>query len=418
MDALVRYRPDAPMRYAVPYGSASIRWFRLRMCVPEVEMPVYADPWSSPERAELRSLVAGFTKREIVPYLSDWERDGLVPRELHRKAGALGLLGVGFPESVGGGGDAIGSFIVSEEVILNGGSIGVCAALFTLGIAIPHIVESGNLDLIERYAIPTISGELIGALGITEPGMGSDVASLRTRAMLEGEEYVVNGAKMFITSGIRADYVTTAVRTGEGGHRGISLLVIPKDAEGFVVGAPLEKMGWLCSDTAELFFDDVKVPGSNIVGEVNTGFYQIMRHFQRERLAMAVQAVASAQRCVDLSRDWLLARTSFGELLATKQVLRHRLADMATEAEVARTYVRHVALRWLSGEDVNMEIAMAKNVAVKACDHVVDQAVQIHGGLGYMRATEVERHYRDARIMGIGGGTSEIMNEIIAKRIL
>jgi acyl-CoA dehydrogenase len=368
----------------------------------------------------LRETVRRFTEREIVPHLADWERAGEVPRSLHKAAGELGLLGAAFPEAVGGGGGTmLDSAAISEEIILSGGSSGLIAALFTHGIALPHILAAGDPDQIERYVKPTIKGELIGSLGVTEPDGGSDVAGLRTTARLDGDHYVVNGAKTFITSGARADFVTTAVRTGGPGYGGVSLLVVDTASPGFSVTRRLEKMGWHCSDTAELSYVDVLVPRRNLVGEEGTGFRQIMRHFATERISMAMQACAIAQRCLDLTIEWCRHRITFGEPLASRQVVRHRLADLARMTTVARTYAWSLAERLVQNETITpVEVAMAKNTAVQACDAAVDAAVQLHGGTGYLRESEVERHYRDARIMGIGGGATEIMNEIIAKGLL
>jgi acyl-CoA dehydrogenase len=369
---------------------------------------------------EVRELARTFAQKEIVPHLSDWERAGAVPRDLHRAAAALGLLGIGFPEAAGGsGGDLRDSLARTEEIILAGGSSGLIAALFTHGIALPHIVASGQDHLIDAYARPTLAGAKIGSLGITEADGGSDVAALRTTANRDGDNSVVIGAKAFITSGCRADFVTTAVRTGGPGYQGVSLLVVDTTVPGFTVTRGLEKMGWHCSDTAELSFVDVVVPAANLVGAEGTGFLQIMQHFATERLSMAAQACAMARRCLDLTIDWCQMRNTFGKPLAHRQVVRHKLAEMARLTTVARSYVWSLAERVAAGEWVDFtEIAMAKNTAVAACDHVVDAAVQLHGGAGYLRDSEVERHYRDARIMGIGGGTTEIMNEIIAKGLL
>ena len=374
------------------------------------------DPWRTDERRDLRALVADFTEREIVPHLAGWEEAGEVPRELHATAAAVGLLGAGFPEAVGGsGGDTIDALIVAEQLILSGGSGGLVAALMTHGIALPHMVATGDEHLIETFVRPTLAGELIGALGITEPGGGSDVAGLRTRAVRDGDFWVVDGAKLYITSGVRADFVTTAVRTGGEGHGGVSLLVVERDRPGFTVSRKLDKMGWRCSDTAELSYTGVWVPAANLVGAEGSGFLQIAQQFQGERLSLAVQAYATAQRCFELTMAWIRERETFGRPLSSRQVVRHKMAEMAREIDVARTYTRAVATRWLSGESMLMETAMAKNTAVKACDAVVHECVQLLGGMGYMREHEVERHYRDARILGIGGGTTEIMNEIVAK---
>ncbi|WP_422737310.1 acyl-CoA dehydrogenase family protein [Micromonospora sp. WMMD729] len=389
----------------------------------------------TPERRQLRELTRAFVTREVLPHLDDWERAGEVPRALHATAAKLGLLGIGFPESVGGsGGDLLDSIIVTEELIRAGGSSGLVAALFTHGIALPHMVAAagartggslggrltgvpspGDDGLIERYVRPTLAGTMIGALAITEPDGGSDVAGIRTTAVRDGDHYVVNGSKTYITSGHRADFVTTAVCTDFPGSGALTLLVIDKDSPGFTVGRRLEKLGWHCSDTAELSFLDVRVPVTNRIGAENTGFLAIMQHFAAERLSLATQAYATAQRCVELAMRWCRDRETFGRPLVGRQVVRHRLAEMHTRAEAARSYVHEVAARVAAGEPVVTEVAMAKNVAVAACDHVVDQALQLHGGFGYLRDAEVERHYRDARILGIGGGTTEIMNEIIAK---
>jgi acyl-CoA dehydrogenase len=385
-------------------------------------MSAVNDPGPTQQRRELRELVRRFTEREIVPHLADWERAGEVPRSLHAAAAKLGLLGAGYPESAGGGGgDLLDSLTVTEEIIRAGGSSGLVAALFTHGIALPHIIASGNPTLIDRYVRPTLAGEMIGSLAVTEPDGGSDVASLRTTAHRDGDHFVVKGGKTFITSGVRAEFVTTAVRTGPpgSGYDGISLLVIDKGTPGFTVTRALEKLGWHCSDTAELSFVDVRVPVDNLIGGEGTGFAQIMRHFASERISMAAQACATAQRCLDLTIDWCRTRQTFGAPLAQRQIVRHRLADMARVTAVARIFVWHLAARVATGEQVSMaEVAMAKNTAAEACDFVVDAAVQLHGGTGYLRESEVERHYRDARIMRIGGGTTEIMNEIIAKVML
>lgn len=374
--------------------------------------------WETPERLALRDLAAKVVADHVAPHMAEWERDGRLPRELHRTFADAGLLGIGFDEAVGGqGGDSIDAAIVAEQVVVGGGSTGVLASLFTHGIAVPHMAKSGNADLIERYVRPTLRGELIGALGVTEPDGGSDVAGIRTRAVRDGDSYVVNGSKTYITSGVRADFVTTAVRTGGDGHSGISLLVIDKGTPGFTVSAPLDKMGWRCSDTAELSFSDCRVPASNLVGAEGSGFLQIMMQFQTERLALATQAVATAQRCLDLTLAWVKDRHTFGKPLAARQVVRHKVAEMARQTWAARVATRAAYDAWITTGDAVTEVSMAKNTACAACDHVVDEAVQLFGGLGYMRESEVERHYRDARILRIGGGTDEIMNEVISKRI-
>jgi acyl-CoA dehydrogenase len=374
--------------------------------------------WDTPERRALAATVAAFTEREVVPHLAGWEDAGEVPRGLHERAAAIGLLELGFPPEAGGAGDFVDFMVANEQLILSGGSTGVASALFTHSIGVPHIAAAGDPWQLDEFVRPVLAGRKIAALGVTEPGTGSDVGAITTRAVRDGEDYLVTGAKTFITSGTRADFVTTAVRTGGPGHRGVSLLVVEADRPGFAVSARLRKMGWLCSDTAELAFDGVRVPARNLVGAEGTGFAQIMRRFESERLTMAVQAVATAERCATLARAWARDRHTFGAPLDSRQVVRHKLAEMFRRVAVAKTFVRDVTARWSAGADVTEEVAMAKNTAVYACDVVVNEAVQLHGGMGYMRESEVERHYRDARILGIGGGTNEIMNEIVAKRLL
>lgn len=378
------------------------------------------DVWDTPERQALRASVTRFTEREIVPHLARWEDDGQLPRSLSRDAAKAGILGVGFPEEVGGqGGDAIDTAIVTEAIIQAGGSSGLVAALLTHGIAVPHILHAGNADLIDRFVRPTLAGELIGSLAVTEPDGGSDVAGITTRAVREGDHYVVDGAKTFITSGVRGDFVTTAVRTGGPGFGGISLLVIERGTPGFVVSGPLRKLGWHCSDTAELAFTDVRVPVANLVGEENGGFALLMQHFVDERLGLAIQGYATAQRALDLAVRYARDRRTFGKPLASRQVIRHRLVEMHRRTAAARTVTRAALERSLqrpaTDPELILDAVMAKGTAVEAVEWVVSQAVQIHGGAGYLRESEVERHYRDARILGIGGGATEVLTDLAAR---
>lgn len=376
------------------------------------------DAFRTEERVALRGTVRRFVANDISPYLEQWEQDGELPRELHVKAGALGLLGVGFPEAVGGeGGSFLDAVVVTEEMLSAGVSGGLIASLFTCGIAVPHIATAGDSEQVEKWVRPTLRGEKIGALAVTEPDGGSDVAGVRTTAKRDGDDFVVNGAKTFITSGCRADFVTTVVRTGGEGAHGISLLVVEAGTPGFAVSRKLAKMGWLCSDTAELSFVDCRVPARNLVGAENSGFVQVAQNFVAERLSLAVQAYAAAQRALDLTVEWCRARRTFERPLISRQLVQHTLTDMARKIDVARTYTRHVAERFVDGDEVIAEACFAKNSAVEAGEWVVDKAVQLHGGLGYMRESEVERQYRDMRILGIGGGTSEILTGLAAKRL-
>jgi acyl-CoA dehydrogenase len=371
----------------------------------------------APERAALRDTVRRFVAREVLPYQDEWERTGLLPRELHKSAAYAGLLGVSYPESAGGGGgDALDALVVTEEFHYAGGAAGVFASLFTSGISLPHIVAAGDVDQIARWVQPTLAGEKIGSLAVTEPDGGSDVAGIRTTAERDGDHFVVNGAKTYITSGVRADFVVTAVRTGDAGAHGISLLVVEKGTPGFTVSRKLDKMGWLSSDTAELSYVDVRVPAANLVGGENTGFVQIAQNFVSERVGLAVQAYSAAQRCLDVTVEWCRMRETFGRPLISRQTVQHTLAEMARKVEIARTYTRDVARRAADGEqNLVLEACFAKNSAVEAGMWVADRAVQLHGGMGYMRESEVERQYRDMRILGIGGGTDEILAGLAAK---
>lgn len=379
--------------------------------------------WDTPERDQLRKTVRAFAEREVLPHVDEWERAGELPRELHLKAGAAGLLGAGMPESVGGGGgDGADAVIICEEMHYAGAPGGVFASLFTSGIATPHMTASGDERLIDTYVRPTLRGELIGSLAITEPGGGSDVGHLTTRAERDGDSYVVNGAKTYITSGVRADYVVTAVRTGGPGAGGVSLLVVDKDgpgcSPGLQVTRKLDKMGWRSSDTAELSYTDVRVPAANLIGAENTGFLQIAGAFVSERVGLAAQAYSSAQRCLDLTVQWCRGRETFGRPLISRQSVQNTLAEMARRVDVARVYTRHVVERQLTGEqNLIAEVCFAKNTAVEAGEWVANQAVQLFGGMGYMAESEVERQYRDMRILGIGGGTTEILTALAAKTL-
>lgn len=380
--------------------------------------------WSSEQLRALRATTTTFVEREVLPHQAAWEEDGELPRELHRTAGRLGLIGVSFPEKAGGGGGGQREAVTVAEALHEAGAAGgVYASLFTAGIACPHIVTAGDQLQIDRWVAPTLAGEMIGALGITEPGGGSDVGALRTTARRDGDHYVVGGSKTFITSGVRADFVTTAVRTGGAelrGARGLSLLVIERGTPGFEVSRRLTKMGWRCSDTAELSFTDVRVPVENLVGPENAGFLLIGSAFLSERIALAVQAYSQAQRCLDLATAWCRERTTFGAPLISRQGVQTTLVEMARRIDVARTYARAVVDRYEDGEDlVDLipQVCFAKNTATETGEWVAHQAVQLFGGMGYMAESEVERQYRDVRILGIGGGTVEILNDMAARRL-
>ena len=368
------------------------------------------------EHAQLRANVRRFAEKHIAPHAHAWDEAEEFPRELYKTAAAAELLGISYPADVGGGGGDVGHAIVaSEEMVLYGHSVGACVGLGTHGIALPPIIRIGTPEQKKRFVEPVIRGEKVSALAITEPNGGSDVAAIRTKAVRDGDHYVVNGAKTFITSGCRADIVTTAVRTGGEGHGGISLLVIEKGTPGFSVSKKLKKTGWCASDTAELSFEDCRVPVANLIGEENSGFYAIMVNFANERLFLAGQCVAIAELAYRESVKYARDRRAFGKTIMGHQVIRHKLADMVTRIAAARALVGECVTRVVRGEQVPGLAAMTKNAATDMCAWVADQAVQIHGGNGYMREYLVERLYRDARLYPIGGGTREIMNEIISK---
>jgi len=372
--------------------------------------------FESEDHAALRTQVRRFAAAEIAPHGAEWEEDEEFPAALYQTAADAGILGIGYPEEVGGsGGDLTHMLVAGEELILAGRSVGTAVGLGSHAIALPMVVRFGTDEQKERFVGPALRGEKIAALAITEPGGGSDVAGLRTRAERDGDDYVVTGAKTFITSGTRADIVVAAVRTGGAGHGGVSILAIEKGTPGFEVSKKLKKTGWWASDTAELTFDGCRVPVANRIGPENGAFPMIMSNFVGERLALAGQCVAIAQLAYSEAIAYARDRRAFGKTLTGFQVTRHKLADMVTKIAAARALTGEVAIRGSRGEMVAAQAAMAKNAATDMLTWVADQAVQIFGGYGYMRETLVERLYRDARLYPIGGGTREIMNEIISK---
>lgn len=380
-------------------------------------MPAFQE-YFDPSHQMVRDSVRRFVEREILSDIDAWEEAESFPRELYLKAGAAGILGIGYPEALGGSheGDLFAKIAASEE-LMRCGSGGLVAGLGSLDIGLPPIVKWARPEVRDRVVPQVLSGEKISALAVTEPGGGSDVANLQTRAIRDGDHYRVSGSKTFITSGVRADYYTVAVRTGAPGFGGISLLLIEKGTPGFTVGRQLKKMGWWASDTAELFFDDCRVPVGNLIGAENMGFACIMGNFQSERLALALMANMTAQLALEESLKWAKEREAFGKPIGKFQVIKHRLAEMATALEVSREFTYRQAAKMAAGQSVIKEISMAKNFATDTSDRITTEAVQILGGLGYMRESRVERLYRDNRILSIGGGTREVMNEIISKQM-
>ncbi len=361
----------------------------------------------------VRRSVKDFVDQEILPYIDDWEEAGEFPRELYKKAADVGILGTGYPEAYGGiPGDIFFRIAVTEE-LMRSGSGGLAAGIGSLNIALPPILSMGTEAQKERFITPVLAGEKIAALAVTEPGGGSDVANLQTTAVREGDHYRVNGSKTFITSGYRADQITCAMRTGESGARGISLLVIESDIPGYSVSDKLKKTGWWASDTAQIFFDDCVVPVENLIGAENQGFYGIMENFQGERLALALMANMTSQMAYEACLEYVREREAFNRKLQGFQVVRHKLVDMATGLEASREFTYRIAAKIDAGHNQVKEISMAKNFACEVSDKITYDAVQIFGGYGYMRGYLVERLFRDNRILSIGGGTTEIMKEII-----
>lgn len=386
------------------------------------------DEFTTPERLALAQLTVDFTSNAIVPNLEQWEDDGILPRSLHQDAASIGLLGIGYPEELGGsGGDIVDVTVMTEALVAAGASGGLFASLFSHGIAIPHVIDavkafrhSGRGDdaewLISEFIRPVLEGQRIAALGVTEPDGGSDVAHIRTRAEATADGWQLNGAKTFITSGVRADVVVIAARADGPGAAGVALFAVDTSTPGFTVTRNLSKMGWQCSDTAELSLVDCVVPdGARLTPEPGGGFGSLARHFASERIGLATLAHSTAARSLELTLDWCRNRETFGQPLISRQAVRHQLVDMYRIIEVARQFT-HKCVRELSTDpNILLNAVLAKNTAVDACDRVVAQAVQLHGGVGYMRGTEVERHYRDAKILGIGGGATEVMNDFAAK---
>lgn len=365
----------------------------------------------------VRDNVERFVKKEVRPYINDWEEQGTFPREIYEKAGAAGILGIGHPEVYGGTKVDLFSKIAASEALMRSTSGGFVASLGSLDIGLPPVWKWGNASLKDRIVADVLSGKKISALAITEPSGGSDVANIKTKAVKDGDHYIVNGSKTFITSGTRADYYTVAVRTGGEGYNGISLLLIERDRPGFSRGKALKKTGWWASDTAELFFEDCRVPVENLIGPENSGFIAIMSNFEMERLSLCVMANMTSELALEESLNYVKTRQAFGRPIGKFQVIRHKLADMATQLEASKAFTYRLAAKMEQGQSVLKEIGMAKNFATTVSDKITYDAVQIFGGMGYMRETVVERLARDNRILSIGGGTYEIMNELIAKQM-
>jgi alkylation response protein AidB-like acyl-CoA dehydrogenase len=366
----------------------------------------------------LRAEIRRYVERELAPHADEWEEAEYFPDSVFWEMGRLGYLGLRYPEALGGSGlDYYSAIVLAEEMSrAQNGGIGMAIAVHA-EMATPPILKFGTDEQKRRFLVPAIKGKKIAALAITEPSAGSDVSGIRTRAVQDGNDWVINGSKIYITNGVRADFYLVVTRTSDDQWGGLTLFLVEKETPGFTVGRKLKKLGMHSSDTAELFFENVRVPDANRVGDVGQGFYNIMWELQGERLIGAAGAVAGAERALEMAMKYAGEREAFGRPIGRFQVIRHKLAQMATEIEAARALVYTCAWRWENGEYPVKEISMAKLFASEVACRVADEALQIHGGAGYMLEYPVQRSWRDSRLLRIGAGTDEIMREVIAKQM-
>ncbi len=374
------------------------------------------NPFYTAEHEAWRAVVRRFVENEIEPHAHEWDEAGEFPRELYVKAAAIGLLGLGFPEEYGGTPADQFMKIVTSQELARAGAGGINASLMSHTIGSPPIARAARPEVRARVLPEVLSGKKISALAITEPGGGSDVANLRTKARRDGDHYIVNGEKTFITSGVRADYLTVAVRTGGEGASGVSLLLIEGDTPG-LSRTKLKKMGWWASDTATLHFDDCRVRVTNLIGEEGQGFKQIMCNFNSERMGMAASCTAYARVCVDEAIAYARERKTFGKPIAQHQVIRHKLVDMAQRVAASQAMLEMLAWRLGEGESPVAEICMMKNQATQTMAYCASEAVQIFVGAGLMRGVKVERIYREVKVNAIGGGTEEIMKDLASRQM-
>lgn len=374
------------------------------------------EPYTSQHDA-FRDTVRRFVERQIIPFVNDWDEAGEFPRDLYRQAADVGMFGIGFPEEYGGIADTdiFYAIIVSQE-LARAGCGGVAAGLMSHTIGAPPIAAVGSEELKARVLPEILRGDKISALAITEPSAGSDVAALTTRAERDGQDYLVNGTKTLITSGMRADYFTVAVRTGGPGAGGLSLLLIERDRAGFE-RTELKKMGWWCSDTATLYFDDCRVPATNLIGPEGGGFPAMMMNFNRERIGMAAQAAALARVCLDEAIGYARQRKTFGKRLADHQVIRHKIVEMARKVNATEAFLISTAVQVEDGRHPVAEICQLKVQATMTLEFCAREAMQIFGGAGFVRGHKVERIYREVRVYAIGGGSEEIMRDLAARQM-
>ena len=372
--------------------------------------------YETPEHELLRDQIARFIAKEVEPHAAAWEETGMVPRDVLRRMGQAGLLGLMYEGQYGGGeGDALTNLVFAEALSQSTFAGFIITVLVHTDMASPHLHHAGTPAQKARYLPGVTSGELITAVGISEPGAGSDVAGIRTHARREGDEWVINGTKMFITNGVYANLYFVAAKTGPG-RRDMSIFIVEKGTPGFSVGRALKKTGWLSSDTAELIFDNVRIPAGNLLGEENKGFYSVMQNFQTERIALGAMAVGHCTRALEITLDYVKQRQAFGGTLWDQQTIRQRLSMLDAKTRAARQFMYHCAWSVTQGHDIVQDVSMLKALTGELVNEVVQTCQQFHGGMGFIRETAIERLWRDARVLAIGGGATEVMLEEVAKR--
>jgi acyl-CoA dehydrogenase len=372
--------------------------------------------YETPEHELLRDQIARFIAKEVEPHAAAWEETGMVPRDVLRRMGQAGLLGLMYEAQYGGGeGDALTNLVFAEALSQSTFAGFIITVLVHTDMASPHLHHAGTPAQKARYLPGVTSGELITAVGISEPGAGSDVAGIRTNSRREGDEWVINGTKMFITNGVHANLYFVAAKTGPG-RRDMSIFIVEKGTPGFTVGRALKKTGWLSSDTAELIFDNVRIPAGNLLGEENKGFYSVMQNFQTERIALGAMAVGHCMRALEITLDYVKQRQAFGGTLWDQQTIRQRLSMLDAKTRAARQFMYHCAWSVTQGHDIVQEVSMLKALTGELVNEVVQTCQQFHGGMGFIRETAIERLWRDARVLAIGGGATEVMLEEVAKR--
>ena len=379
-------------------------------------------PWFSAEHEQLRDTLRRFIAAQVLPVADQWEEQGFVPRDVLRQMGDLGLFGIRFAEQHGGSAmDTMASVVLAEELGRSSYGGFAITVLVHTDMACPHLNNAGTAEQLARFMPDLIAGRKIAAVAMTEAAAGSDLASMRTRAVRDGEHWRINGSKLFITNGVHGDLFFVAAKTGDDGgaardHR-VSMFIVEKGTPGFTVARPLKKHGWLSSDTAQLHFDDCMVPASNLLGEENRGFYALMRNLQNERIVLGAQAMGEASRAIEITLQWLTQRQAFGSSLWDKQAIRQRLAMRSAQVQATQALVYQTAWQDVQGQDVSKEVSMIKALAGTLVNKVMYDCLQFHGGMGYMRESVIERMARDARIQSIGGGATEVMLDEIAKRM-